>query len=234
MPASFLGAPPEIIHKIVLFTVLESSVGPPGELYSLLLTCRALHRCLSLHACSSLYAQIFSRKFDSESLERRFGIGRLSPHHTKLELRRRFNALRCFRKGFVEEECLQEAFFIAFLMMLEDDGQNARQLRWAGLPFILLTFLRQRLYKGSEKNDGWPVDNEKNSLVVALLWMMTSRGGLLIQFVFFFSIMDFVLKPASVHDEPDMVRQETMELLRPYVFAAFRVCHHFHFVLATP
>jgi hypothetical protein len=57
----------------------------------------------------------------------------------------------------------------------EPRQMNIDQLLWAGLPNLLLLFLRKRLYDGAGTNNGWPLANEINSLVIALAWRLSSE-----------------------------------------------------------
>lgn len=173
MLVSLLDAPPEVLQKIVLFAGRDTPLGPPGELYCLLLTCRTLHCFLTLNS-SKLYARIFAQKFDIKVPANR--LGNALQDHANVELRRRFTALQCFRRGRVDDEFLPQAFWIAYFMMLENEGLNSMQLRWAGLPTLVNRFLQRHLHEGSVQNNGWPVENETNSLAIALLWLLSSQG----------------------------------------------------------
>lgn len=77
-------------------------------------------------------------------------------------------------------------------MLMEDDGKNRCQLDAAGLPDFVDRFVRERLYEKSV--EGWPAENEVNSLAIWLLWLTATEGA----FTFFlFSINPNVLARAS-------------------------------------
>jgi hypothetical protein len=172
MSASLLDAPPEILQKIVLFAGTDTPVGPPTELHCLLLTCKTSHRFLTLNS-SDPYTQILEQKFD---IEGPMGLlGNSLQESSNVELRRRFTALQCFKRGRVDDPFLQQAFWIAYLMMRDDRGLNSRQLHWAGLPTLLEMCLPKYL-QGSAQNNGWPLENELNSLAIALSWLLSSQG----------------------------------------------------------
>jgi hypothetical protein len=176
MPSPCLkGTPVEILHEIALATVRASPIGPPTDLYALLLTCWHLNDSLSAKQNPGLYANVLDKQFDCDVLYRHFG--QLTPECASAELRRRFNALKCIRRGRVHDPELPEALFTAFLLLVENVRLNSAQLRWADLHGVVHTYLRERLFVGSESNNGWPLENETNSLVIYIAWLMSSRGG---------------------------------------------------------
>ncbi|CAK5271210.1 unnamed protein product [Mycena citricolor] len=135
---------PEILLRITMHAVDE--LGPPQEWLNLVLCCSALQRQLDN---STVHALVFARKFY-----------RLRPAHplagdAKGELRRRFGALKVFRRACVDGDGdgdgeLRDALRIAH-GMLGDEAPGARartvaQLRWAGLPRLLVRFLEERWY----------------------------------------------------------------------------------------
>ncbi|KAJ7161047.1 hypothetical protein C8R46DRAFT_1106343 [Mycena filopes] len=121
----------------------------------------------------------------------------LLPGHAKAEMQRRFRALRLFRRD--RARCLDDraaftdALWVAYVML---------RLLWAGLPELLLLYLQQRLNDGVEKNHGWPLCNETNSLVIALMWLLSSD--------------------ASVRAESPATRDTIMDHIKPFALAAFR------------
>lgn len=201
MPTSLLDAPPEILQRIALFAILSAPLGPPRDLYNLSQLCRKAHRILSGN-CPEFYADILAQKFDAPAIIRRFGISAFQ-ENAKIELQRRFAALDIFRKGRLDDPSLTEAFWIAYLMLEEDSTtslKNVKQLRWANLPAFLDSFFQKRLYKGSVTNNGWPLPNVVNSLAIVLFWLLSSPFR---------------------RETPEM-RDTILQLLTPFVFAAFR------------
>ncbi|CAK5271505.1 unnamed protein product [Mycena citricolor] len=184
---------PEILIRITMHAVDE--LGPPQEWLNLVLCCSALQRQLDN---STVHALVFARKFY-----------RLRPAHplagdAKGELRRRFGALKVFRRACVDGDGdgeLRDALRIAH-GMLHDEAPGARartvaQLRWAGLPRLLVRFLEERWARDAR---GWPVPSETHALVVALLWLLAPEPG--------------------VHDEPEDTRRMIMDRIRPFALAA--------------
>lgn len=178
MPASFLELPYETLEQILLAALDQSPLGPPTLLHALFLTCRALYHTLSFNVHPTFYGQIFARRFDFAAQHRRFGIRELLPRHLQDELRTHCTALQCFRKmaaeGLYDDPQLPEALRTAYLMLLGDNGKNLAQLSWAGLPGLILAFLRYRLLPRANENNGWPEENEANSLAVAIFWLLSS------------------------------------------------------------
>ncbi|KAJ7938461.1 hypothetical protein B0H13DRAFT_1943147 [Mycena leptocephala] len=178
MAVSLLSTSPEVLRDIVLYAV--GTLGPPHEWYNLLLCCQTFRRQLDTPAMHTL---LFAKKFHV-------------PADAKKELQRRFLALKFFKRG--DHSLDDHASFTA----QEPRQMNVDQLLWAGLPDLLLLFLKQRLNDGAENNHGWPLCNETNSLVIALMWLLSSES--------------------SVKAESPATRDTVMERLRPYVLAAFR------------
>jgi hypothetical protein len=78
---------------------------------------------------------------------------------------------------FGDDNDAGDSMLTAFMMMLEDDGRNYRQLvEWARADVFAEEYVRKRLYEGREENDGWPVEKMENSCAVWLMWMFTTEG----------------------------------------------------------
>lgn len=166
----------EVLQKILIHATATSPIGPPKEWFNLVLTCRHFRDCLSCNS-GKLFSTIFSQKFDIAAPVRRLGEA-VVRNSAKLETQRRFDAMNIFRKRRLDDASLTEAFWIAFLMW-KDSGRsqkNIKQLLNASLPSFLELFLRERLYLGTDTNNGWPLANERNSLAVALLWLTASSS----------------------------------------------------------
>ncbi|KAJ6463539.1 hypothetical protein C8R45DRAFT_522616 [Mycena sanguinolenta] len=199
MTVSLLSASPEVLRDIVRYAAGQT-LGPPQEWYSLVLCCRAFHRQLDTPAMHALlFAQMFHVPADVSH--------HLLPAHAKTEMRSRFSALKFFKRGeqcFDDHASFTDALGVAYLMLRADEHHqmNVDQLLWAGLPHLLLVFFEQRLNDGAEKNHGWPLANDTNSLAIALMWLLSSES--------------------SVRAESLATRDMVMERIRPYVLAAFR------------
>jgi len=182
MLACLFDAPPEVLQRIALFTVLATPLGPPRELYTLFQLCRKSHRIFCGNS-SEFYADILTQKFDTVAVVRRLGVSTFRDN-AKIELQRRFVALDIFRKGRLDDPLLTEAFWIAYLMVEDSTTslKNVKQLLWADLPAFLNSFLRTRLYEGSVRNNGWPLSDVKNSLAIALFWHFSSQCESLLNF----------------------------------------------------
>ncbi|KAF7307870.1 hypothetical protein MKEN_01147500 [Mycena kentingensis (nom. inval.)] len=201
-PPTLLSLSPETLHTITLMA--SDTLGPPREWRALLCSCQSLRRTLDIPA---LHALLFASKFQVPAglLP---GEGEL---YARDELLRRFSALKIFRTRRVEPEVEAEAgdkaqftdaLWVAYVMLKAEEPRrrqrNVEQLVWTGLPALLLDYLRLHL----EESRGWPVVNETNSLVVALLWFLSSEE--------------------CVKAESPKTREEVMARIRPYVLAAFR------------
>ncbi|KAF8644031.1 hypothetical protein AX16_008747 [Volvariella volvacea WC 439] len=204
MSASLLDAPPEIIQKIVLYATDATPVGPPQELGRFIQTCQTSRRTLTVDS-SDLYTKILSQKFDVSPIVRRLGQAVVRAN-AREELQRRFTALKCFRQGErgLHDPFLKEHLWVAYFMLLDTDSaqKNVKQLLWAKLPDFIDAFLLNKLRDGSDTNSSWPLNNEVNSLAVAIKWLLSSCS--------------------TVKNKPQGVRREILRLLIPYVFATFR------------
>jgi len=177
MPASILDLPSEILQNVVRFSVSFFPLGPPTELYSLLLTCRTLNQILSKKTALDLYRFIFCLKFDYRAPLSRVGQDDFLGH-SAYELKRRFSALAIFQQRNVYHPQLTEALWTAYLMTEESDTRqtNVKQLLRAGLPAFLNSYLRYCLYEDSQDVGGWPLLSERNSLALAICWSLTSQS----------------------------------------------------------
>ena len=79
---------------------------------------------------------------------------------------------------------LSELLWTAYLMMLENDGKNERQLReYARMDAWLRTYLLDEngasLVRSAVRRDQWPVGNdERIALAMWLFWMLLRPGAL--------------------------------------------------------
>lgn len=176
MPASLITTPPELLEEILLSTIRDAPRGPPTVLRSLLLTCRMSHDALSSETNPHLYLMLFLDRFDIASPHRHLAQERLTLQNMAQEVRRRFAALQIIHRRDLRHPDLVEAFATIYVMLLEDDGRNWEQMLWADLPTFLQMFLRERLLEGAAGNHGWPLENELNTLAIALFWLIRSSG----------------------------------------------------------
>lgn len=179
--------PLEILNQIAFELVALQPLGPPCDILPLLCASSHFYQALSPDTNPVLFARIYRHKFDTSAVERRA----FTPSHTQCvdQLIHYCRTMQVLRSGDIyveprpmsggddDERCATDALFTAFMMMLEDDGKNARQLQeWAGADVFAERFLRRRLYEGRESNDGWPVESAPNSCALWLMWMLTTEG----------------------------------------------------------
>lgn len=178
--------PLEILDEIAFELVALEPLGPPSDILSLLVASSHFNQALSPSANPGLYARIFRHKFDYSAVERRA----FTPTSNQYldQLIHYCRALQILRSGNVfvqprpmgtdddDERCAFDALGTGFIMMMEDDGKNARQLQWAGADVFAERFLRRRLYEGRDENDGWPIESPHNSWALWLFWMLTTDG----------------------------------------------------------
>ncbi|KAG0706198.1 hypothetical protein DFH29DRAFT_980491 [Suillus ampliporus] len=178
--------PQEVMENIAFFSATATDVGPPSDLLPLLLSCRSIHGALSLETNLHLCARIFEHKFDLGAAVRRLGPHIATPIALSKELRKRFVYLKRIRARTDSRLCapdasksqvLGELLWLAYLMMLENDGKNVRQLReYAGMEQWLMEYWFDddgaSLASKALSEDDWPLDNEHNSLAMWLFWLL--------------------------------------------------------------
>lgn len=178
----------------------------------MLLTNRTIHSHLAPSSNPHLYARIFVAKFDLAHATRRLGPDRTSAAALSDELQRRFTWLTRVRGRSdtkvvqdpvvsYDEAPIQTILWTGYLMMLENDGKNAEQLRsYAGMEEWLKEYwfdpqgayiwcslfsrhlltpayiLGASLATLSIRNDGWPPSNEQNALAMWLFWFLLRPG----------------------------------------------------------
>ena len=132
---------PDVLREIVLWTLTATDLGPPTDLYNLLLVNKHIHSMLmgSRPHCFIESRELFRLKFDNAAPARRFGALCSTAEYMD-ELYRRFNTIKFIRHTDVccGYEELEHHLWVAMVMMLENDGCNAQQLvHWANLPSFL-------------------------------------------------------------------------------------------------
>lgn len=190
-------------------------VTPPTELHALQLVCKHLHSLLNIAANPRLYARVFRSKFDTAAIGRRFGKSALSSLSLANELRRRCVLLKRMRAcvtssalrsddapGLDEsEQSLDEMLWLAYLMMLENDGLNYEQLCWAQLHSFLALHHASEMLDGAIQ-PGYPSEAVHKALALHLVYLLTD--------------------PEQLALEPRSEAAERLFVLRPYVFAAHK------------
>lgn len=176
MPTAFFRIPPELKHEIALLAIQDTPCTTLTAFRPLHLTCHMSHTPLSLDADPPFYSVFFSDAFDISSPRRHLLQDRLKFQNMEEESKQRHIALQIIRRREIWNPKLAEAFATIYVMLLEDDGCNWEQVLWAGLSAFIPTFMRERLLEGASDNHGWPLENELNTLAVALFWLISSRG----------------------------------------------------------
>jgi hypothetical protein len=201
MPIVFDSIPQEVLENIAFFAVASNPLGPPCELLALLLVNKRLHATLSSTFNPHLHSRIFATKFDTAALVRRLGPGAATAQKLAAELRRRFVQLGRLRarigctvgalaaggtggEGMSEEamRALHEMLWTAYLMMLENDGKNERQLReYARLDLWLRAFWFAEdgtsCAQLAIRDNAWPPNNDLSVVTMWLFWFLLRPGA---------------------------------------------------------
>ncbi|KAG8898106.1 hypothetical protein FRB99_007671 [Tulasnella sp. 403] len=218
MSPSLSSLPFDVFHRIAVSTV-DSTPGPPTSVRSLLLTSRPIHDSLSIENNPSFYGQIFDIQFDTAALRRRFHPSRLTAICRARELQKRWTALKRIRmhaRGrnavwgypgypgiYTDRDKLCDAW-LAFLMLTENDGQNARQLQWADITSWTRSFIYFDIHTVSvraQATGNLPLVTDLRALGLWLYWMTTRFD--------------------EVQNEAVNALSKVNRMLRPFTFASW-------------
>ena len=163
--------PLEVIHSIFFALVAQRPLGTPSALVPLFTTSRDFH---AIATSPLLLARVFRLKFDTGAVTRRHFL----PMHADLkeQLVHACILLRALRAGDYLAQDAGNHLFSALVLLLENDGKNYAQLEWAGVSEYAEEFVKRRLWKGAETNDGWPLDNANNASALWVLWLTLTKG----------------------------------------------------------
>ena len=228
--ATLINMPPEILENIAAAAAMtsflpapeqpDSQVGmlydfrvrphnvvtPPSDLRSILLVCRRFNALLNRQANPRLYARVFRSKFDTAAIQRRFGNEAVSSVNLAAELSRRCTILKRIRasvqNGRLVDDELSENLWLAYLMMVENDGLNLHQLKWAQIEPYLALHHAERMLE-SAVSPGYPPETVDRALALHLVYLLTD--------------------PEQLGRESKDESDERLFVLRPFVFAAHKV-----------
>ncbi|KDN34777.1 hypothetical protein RSAG8_12150, partial [Rhizoctonia solani AG-8 WAC10335] len=136
--------------------------GPPNELAMLLPVCRAVHASLSAQQNPGLHARIFAGKFDLRAPTRRLADAG-QPLTARVS-----NAGRLL---VCSEDHEREDLWLIYLMFIESDGHNLKQLEWAQVNGYLRTVVREQLMPSSKP--GYMIESTPRALGLWLMWFLT-------------------------------------------------------------
>lgn len=171
--------PLNVFSSIALYAAENSFLGPPVDLLALSLTSRTLRNTLALSTNTHFWGQLFEFKFDKAAVSRRLGDRWTTSGCLAQEANKRYAAMSRIRRGIVVGEHHKDDLWTAYLMMLESDGKNERQLiEWANIRryLYIAIFYRARAPRGHSCS--WFSDAEGTSLVLWLEWMTACPGKL--------------------------------------------------------
>jgi hypothetical protein len=163
---------PELLEQVVLFAE-DSLPGPPSNLLPLRMTSKTMNFVLSPDTNSSIYSRIFALKFDTTAVSGRLsGRWRTSRCRTA-ELLLRFQVLNRLRRGNINSPLLMDDLWTVFLILLEHDHKNAKQLtEWAKVHIFAL-LVAQRW-----SADGYAPEFGENvgGVVCRIIWELVREG----------------------------------------------------------
>jgi hypothetical protein len=176
--SSLATLPAILLERIALEAALGDPLRPPSDLVPLLQSCRRIYNLLAFQNTKDLYARIFKAKFDTAAPHRRFGPSALYSHNLADQLQRYCVALKHIRAGDIYSQSILEDFWIAFIMMSENDGKNELQLQAASLADFVERFVLERLWEDRMRYNQWPAETTINALSLWLMWLTTDHGML--------------------------------------------------------
>ncbi|KAI0830278.1 hypothetical protein BC628DRAFT_1313421 [Trametes gibbosa] len=208
--------PQEVLEHVAFFVATENFLGPPDGVLGLLAVDRRTHSALSMSSNPFLWSRIFAFKFDSPSAFQRLSSRLITPQEICEELKLRCALLKRIRRRTdslatsyslspTHRDALRSILYTAYLMMLENEGKNDRQLReYAGFDVWLKDFLFHpsgaSLAASSIKVDLWPPNDERSALALWLFWYM--------------------LRPDEYMSDDDTAYREASSILKLYALGA--------------
>ncbi|KAG6864647.1 hypothetical protein C0993_008675 [Termitomyces sp. T159_Od127] len=182
MASTLNTVPQEILEHIAFFSTNDTFLGPPSGLVPLLLTSRGIYACL--HANHHLYARIYAAKFDAGPVARRIAPANTLSSVLAAELPHRFRILKqirarlhCLLDDADARAMAHDPVFVAYAMMLENQGRNERQLRdYAGIdPWLRDYWFHDR---GASRvaahlsAESWLPETPHRSMAMWLFWFL--------------------------------------------------------------
>ncbi|KAI0772434.1 hypothetical protein BD413DRAFT_545404 [Trametes elegans] len=180
--------PQEVLEHIAFFAATDDLLGPPEGILGLLSADRRTHAALSVSSNPYLWSRIFAHKFDLSCAIWRLSSRQIGPVEICDEFKLRCTLLKRIRRRSdslatssalspTHRDALRSILWMAYMMMLENEGKNDRQLReYARFDLWLKDFLFHpsgaSLAAWSVKNDLWPPDGERSALALWLFWYM--------------------------------------------------------------
>ncbi|OSX58008.1 hypothetical protein POSPLADRAFT_1049737 [Postia placenta MAD-698-R-SB12] len=178
--------PQEVLEHVAFYTGTLSFGGPPADVLPLLVANRSFYAALSITSNPHLWTRIFACKFDLSPVLRRLGQENVTPTVVAHEFKRRCEIMKRIRtrEGTlanvvdVDHNTVKEMLSTAYVMMLENDGKNERQLReYARIEEWLKQFLCHpdgaSLIRQLVIRDRWPdTKDERMILAMWLIWML--------------------------------------------------------------
>lgn len=185
--------PQEVLEQIALFCATDCFLGPPSALLPLIFTNGKIYSRLSIASNPHIYARIFAHKFDIASAIRRLGPGRTTPFLLAHELKLRCLFLKRIRSRLdsiahtvsaLESDVFSSHDLVchAYLLMLENEGKNEKQLReYAGLDDWLREYwfadLGASRVVSSIDAGVWSLESPERSLAMWLFWFLLRPGN---------------------------------------------------------
>lgn len=191
--ASLSTVPQEVLEHIAFYAGTDSFLGPPASLIPLLLCSKTIHESLSFSSNHHLYARIFYHKFDVAAPLARLGPDKLNSAALASELRRRFVVLKRLKirvdskthaphsEANSDKMTLRDILLTAYIMLLENEGKNKRQLLEFGRmgAWIREFWFDQHGASRAIYNiriGKWPINQTESALAMWIFWFLLKGG----------------------------------------------------------
>jgi hypothetical protein len=176
MPTSRIeSVPSDVLHHIVVLCCTSSILKPPRVLLQILLACRGLYNALCMRTRPELYADLFITRFDVAAPRRR--LPALKTSCFAAELTRRYHALRRVSLRVISNEHVLADLWTLYLMVLESDYLNEKQLRAFDVTSYVVACVHKYLPRSAEQSlEGFQL-YQLRSLSLWLFWHLVSYGA---------------------------------------------------------
>ncbi|KDQ15929.1 hypothetical protein BOTBODRAFT_65211 [Botryobasidium botryosum FD-172 SS1] len=199
----------EIVEEIAFHLVTDTFLGPPAAIIPFLVASRPINVALSYPMNPNFYSRIFRAKFDAAAPIRRYGYDRINAISFADELLRRCKTMRRMKyivreQSFwvCEEDSIVRDMWTIYLMCIESDGKNRRQLfEYAHVEQYIKLYM-DKILSPLMGRSGLPQVTTERSLAIWILWLTTSTDTV-------------------TNEDPEM-REGVVKLFRPYAFGIYK------------
>jgi hypothetical protein len=175
-PSILCRFPLEILENVAFEVASLGQDDIYTSLTPLLCSCKSINALLSFYASSHLYARLLKARYDLRAPDRRLGVHITENEHLANQFRVYSLNLQRIRRGDISSPYILEILWTSFLMLLDNDGKNRWQLDRVRLDDFVERFVLESMWPNRWTNASWPIDGPANSLVLWIMWMLSTPG----------------------------------------------------------